>query len=116
MRLGFVEVRCKMAKADEIAARIETVRTTMRTMYGDRWPEISAPYREMLEGAMRGSGETNVLRVVLPLAQELDRRGRSPLVLLATAGDMAAGSPRPLDWPCGRCGGKGEVCDDTGAI
>ena len=79
-----------MATIKETAARIEDVRMTMRRLYGDRWPEVSAPYREILEGAMRGSGDTNVLRAVLPLAQELDRRGHSPLVLLATAGDMAS--------------------------
>jgi len=79
-----------MATVEETAARIEDVRLTMRRLYGDRWPDVSAPYREILEGAMRGSGETNVLRAVLPLAQELDRRGHSPLVLLATAGDMAS--------------------------
>jgi hypothetical protein len=85
-----------MATAEETAERIEDVRVTMRRLYGDRWPDVSAAYREILEGAMRGSGETNVLRAVLPLAQELDRRGLSPLALLATAGDMASSANKAL--------------------
>jgi hypothetical protein len=79
-----------VSTVEETAAQIEAVRVTMRRLYGDRWPEVSAPYREILVGAMRGSGETNVLRAVLPLAQELDRRKISPLRLLAVAGDMAS--------------------------
>lgn len=88
-----------MATVEETTVRIETVRLTMRRLYGDRWAEVSAPYREILEGAMQGSGDTNVLRAVLPLAQELDRRGRSPLVLLATAGDMASSANARSHFP-----------------
>ena len=79
-----------MATVEETAARLEDARVTMRRLYGDRWPDVSAAYRVILEVAMRSTGEKNVLRAVLPLAQELDRRGHSPLVLLATAGDMAS--------------------------
>ena len=96
-----------MATVEQTAARIEDVRVTMRRLYGDRWPEVSAPYREILEGAMRGSGSSK--RLVHPFAPCLlqpslwDGRwrtcGHKKTAVLTAVREVAIEQGRPEAWP-----------------
>lgn len=77
-------------KAARMADRLEEMRALMKRIHGDQWPEKSAPYREALRQAMQEQNTQNVLSAVVPLAQDVARKGHSPVMLLAVAADMAA--------------------------
>jgi hypothetical protein len=62
---------------------------TMKRLYAERWPNLAAPYREMIAGAMEGSGDKNPLSAVIPLAESMSARGYNPTLLMAVAVEMA---------------------------
>lgn len=72
-----------------IAAKMVELRYTMKRLYGERWPTVIAPYREMIAGAMEGSGDSNPLSAVIPLAKDMSENGHNPTLLMAVAVEMA---------------------------
>lgn len=72
-----------------IAAKMFELRDTMKRLYAERWQEVAAPYREMIAGAIKGSGDNNPLSAVLPLAKDMSAKGHNPTLLMAVAVDMA---------------------------
>lgn len=79
-----------LAAAVRMADRLEEMRRLMKQLHGDKWPEKSAPYREAVRQAMQEQNTQSVLSAVIPLAQDVARKGHSPVMLLAVAADMAA--------------------------
>ena len=76
------------AKQITIAAKMFDLRDAMKRLYADRWPTLAAPYREMIAGAMQGSGDNNALSAVIPLAKAMSANGHNPTLLMAVALDM----------------------------
>ena len=68
-----------------IASQMLQMRNAMKRLYDDRWPEVSAPYRQVLSNVMNRSGNFNPLSVALPIAKDLQAKGHNPLLLLAVA-------------------------------
>lgn len=83
------EEMAEFTKSFAMTARMIEFRDSVKRMFDD-WPAVSAPYREMIAGAMEGSGDGNPLSAVLPLAADMKSRGFKPTVLLAVAVEMAA--------------------------
>ena len=79
------------AKVLQTASRMLEVRDTMKRLKGGDWNDAAERYRAVLRGLMRESRQTNPLAVALPIAQDMDAKGHSPLMLLAVATDMAEG-------------------------
>jgi len=77
------------SKQITIAAKMFELRDTMKRLYGEQWPTVAGPYREMIAGAMEGSGDNNPLSAVIPLAKDMDAKGYNPTLLMAVAVDMA---------------------------
>lgn len=78
-------------KQQVVAAALKSNLETMRRLMGDKWPEASKEYREILTAAMVGSGDTNPIACAIPLAKEMSDRGLHPLMLLAVAAEMSEG-------------------------
>lgn len=76
-------------KEINLASQMFELRDTMKRIYAERWPEVSAPYREMIAGAMEGSGDKNPLSAVLPIAKDMSAKGHNPMLLMAVAVEMA---------------------------
>lgn len=84
------ERKTMTAQELKTAAKMVELRDTMKRLYGTKWEEASAPYREILSGVMARTGDTNPLSAVLPLAKDLSSKGHNPKLLLAVAVDMCA--------------------------
>jgi len=75
------------------AAKMFELLDTMKRLYAERWPTVAAPYREIIAGAMEGSGDKNPISAVIPLAQDMSAKGHSPMLLMAVAVEMADSQP-----------------------
>lgn len=72
-----------------IAAKMVELRDTMKRLYGERWTAVIAPYRQMIAGAMEGSGDSNPLSAVIPLAKDMSDKGHNLTLLIAVAVEMS---------------------------
>jgi len=74
----------------ELAQKLADALATCTLLYGDEWPTVSQSFREVITAAMQEKSTDSPIAAALPIATELGDKGYNPLVLLATAADMAA--------------------------
>ena len=78
-------VRCAVV-SEQLAKNLQIV----KRLLGDKWESASKEYRVILLAVMAANGETNPLAVATPMAKRMSNAGHNPLMLLATATEMAS--------------------------
>jgi hypothetical protein len=99
-----------------VAVKLETILQTMKRLHGDKWDEMAAPYRAVLNGVV-GTEGCSVLDAALPIAKAMSEAGESPLMLIAVAAEMCnANAPANVATVvrhCSACGGTGYIRRNT---
>jgi hypothetical protein len=71
------------------AAKLSAALDAMRSIHGDEWHNVAAPIKALIRRSMEATGTDNPIAVAIPAAKAMDRDGKSPLLLLAVAAEMA---------------------------
>lgn len=66
--------------------------TVMKRLLGDKWEVSAEEYKTIVRRVMLATDDRNPIACALPMAEEMSKRGHSPLMLLAVATEMSEAS------------------------